>query len=704
MLSLFKIFVKTYVLTLFCIIALSAINLQDNSVIYQNAPNTKVVADTLIINKLFKQGYQFIDGPSDSLLFYFGKALVIIQNNLDEINTTQPSNFELINIYQNLKTRTFIEFGIEYFYQNNYKQALNYFNEALEIARLTDNKDLISECVNEIGIVFKNQGNYVRALIFYNEALDLAKLSTDTSWIASCQINIGNVYKEKGFLNIAQKYFLEALKIMESLGQKRRIAACYQNIGDIYHQQRDYQKALEYFTKSLNLAKNTNDKVRELTVYLNIGAVYLQTKQYQTARIFLEKALFLYDETGYQHEKDNCYLLLGKSWFYENDFELAISSYEKALHISKIKQDKSSIAEIEGNLAKVYFQLKNYNKALELYKSSLEAAQSIGLLELKIEVSSNLSQLYEVLGQPNLAFQFYKNFSQLKDSLFNAEKYKAIKEMEVKYESEKKEQQLALLTQANEVQQLKLNRRNRMLFVSLAGIILLLLIGYLLYNQFRLKSKHKAIELEQSLFRSQMNPHFIFNSLIAIQSYIYKKEPVVASDYLAQFADLVRLILENTREDFIPLTKETKTLHAYLKLQQLRFENKFNYTLQVDEDWEPETIMLPPMFAQPFVENAIEHGIRHKPGNGHVNITYTFQDKKCITITIEDDGVGRKKAGEIEKKKDHHSLALKISEDRLNILSKKYKYNFNLDVIDLTSENGQPLGTKVIISLPFKMK
>ena len=703
MLSLFKIFVKTYVLTLFCIIALSAINLQDNSVINQNAPNTKVVADTLIINKLFKQGYQFIDGPSDSLLFYFGKALVIIQNNLDEINTTQPSNFELINIYQNLKTRTFIEFGIEYFYQNNYKQALNYFNEALEIARLTDNKDLISECVNEIGIVFKNQGNYDRALIFYNEALDLAKLSTDTSWIASCQINIGNVYKEKGFLNIAQKYFLEALKIMESLGQKRRIAACYQNIGDIYHQQRDYQKALEYFTKSLNLAKNTNDKVRELTVYLNIGAVYLQTKQYQTARIFLEKALFLYDETGYQHEKDNCYLLLGKSWFYENDFELAISSYEKALHISKIKQDKSSIAEIEGNLAKVYFQLKNYNKALELYKSSLEAAQSIGLLELKIEVSSNLSQLYEVLGQPNLAFQFYKNFSQLKDSLFNAEKYKAIKEMEVKYESEKKQQQLDLLSEKNEIQQLKLSRRNRLMFALIAGIVLLILIGYLLRSQSILKSRQKEIELEQRLLRSQMNPHFIFNSLIAIQSYIYKKDPIIAGDYLARFAELVRLILENSRVEFVSLKKEVEAIKVYLELQELRFENKFDYTLQVPEHLNPENTMVPPMFAQPFIENAIEHGLRHKTTKGHLEITYVINNKSCAEISIRDNGIGRDKAAETEKKKEHQSLALNITKDRLRVLSKKYKYEFTLELTDLTNNKNDEPGTKVNILIPYKM-
>lgn len=437
MLFFYKIFVTTCLLSFFCFIVDSAINLHDNSVINQNAPNKQVVADTLIINKLFKQGYRFIDGPSDSLLFYFEKALILIQNNLTYL-TENNQNKELKRTYNKLKARALIEFGIE------------------------------------------------------------------------CFIKI-------------------------------------------------------------------------------------------------------------------------------------------------------------------------------------------------ISAKFNLSEIHEKLGKHQLAFQYFKEYSQLKDSLFNAEKYRAIKEMEVKYESEKKEQQLALLTQANEVQQLKLSRRNRMMFGLIAGIILLILIGYLLRSQSILKSRQKEIELEQRLFRSQMNPHFIFNSLIAIQSYIYKKEPIVAGDYLAQFANLMRLMLENTREEFISLAKETKTLHAYLKLQQLRFENKFDYLLQVDDGWDAETIMLPPMFAQPFVENAIEHGIRHKTGNGNITVIYAFQDKKSMTITIKDDGVGRKKAREIEKKKEHQSLALNITKDRLRALGKKYKYEFTLELTDLKNNKNDEPGTKVSILIPYKM-
>ena len=667
-----KIILLTSLILFHCAL-LHAQNHKEYTRLNENPEIIQAIMDTIKVNELFELGYQFINGPSDSLLFYFDTALKLIQNNLAKIDENKDSSNELITIYRNYECRALIEFGIEYFYRNEYEKALAYFNSALEIANLINDTELISECMSEIGIVYKNQGDYDQALNYYNQALELAKQSTDTSWIAVCQINIGNIFKEKGFLIIAQKYYTDALVIMETLGQNRRISACYQNIGEIYGKQLDYQKALSYFAKALDLAKTTNDKVREISVYLNIGEINIKTGQYNEARSFLEKAIQLYDETGYQHERDNCYKLMGDSWLNEMDFNKAIDYYEQALKISQLKNDKTSFAEIEGNMGMAYLKLNNYPKALDLFKSSLQAAKNQGSLELIIKANLNLADIYEILGQPQQAIQFYKVHSQLKDSLFNAEKYRAIKEMEVKYESEKKEQQLTILTEKNEIQQLKLSRRNQMVFALITGILLLILVGYLMRNQNLLKSKHKAIELEQRLLRSQMNPHFIFNSLIAIQSYIYKKEPVIAGDYLAKFAELVRLILENSRVEFVSLKKEIETLENYLELQILRFEKKFDFSVNLLNQIETENTMIPPMFAQPFIENAIEHGLRHKTEKGHLKIIYSVINSNCIKITIEDDGIGREKAGEIKKREQHHSLALDITKERLTILSKKYK-------------------------------
>ncbi len=253
---------------------------------------------------------------------------------------------------------------------------------------------------------------------------------------------------------------------------------------------------------------------------------------------------------------------------------------------------------------------------MSLQKRVLSVAQQTGDLQNLQTAYELLSIAYERLNNPDAALENYKKYTGIKDSLFNTEKYRSIREIEAKYELEKKEQQVALLTEKNQVQLLTLSRRNRMIITAFGAILLLLIIGYILIRINRLKSRHQAIELEQKLLRSQMNPHFIFNSLMAIQSYIYKNDPVQAGDYLAKFADLVRITLENSRVEFVLLENELKMLQIYLELQSLRFNNKFEHQITVGKNIDPQVIRVPPMLAQPFIENAIEHGLRHKDRSG----------------------------------------------------------------------------------------
>jgi LytS/YehU family sensor histidine kinase len=198
-----------------------------------------------------------------------------------------------------------------------------------------------------------------------------------------------------------------------------------------------------------------------------------------------------------------------------------------------------------------------------------------------------------------------------------------------------------------------------------------------------------------------MNPHFIFNSLMAIQSYIYKKEPVQAGDFLAKFADLVRITLENSRVEFVKLDKEIRMLKIFIDLQLLRFDNRFDYRIDVDSEIDIENSLVPPMMAQPFVENAIEHGLRHKKEKGNLKITFSKSDKSLL-CTVEDDGVGREASKELEKKREHQSMATSITKERLDILSRKLSRNYFLEIEDLKTDEGEPLGTRIRLLMPFK--
>ncbi|MCB2219780.1 MAG: tetratricopeptide repeat protein [Bacteroidetes bacterium] len=657
--------------------------------------------DTVRIMALFGLGNLYIDGPSDSLLHYYDRALKITRANLDRLEKERIFAGPEFDAYKNFEVRAVIEFGIEYFFRSDYDKALQYYFEALKIARQIGDPGLLSECLSEIGIVYKNQGRFELALDYYARSLAYAEQTMDTSWIASSKVNLGNVYKEQGYLTLALKYYLEALSTLEPLGHDRRIAACYQNIGDIYHKQHDFNKALEYYSRALSLAKNSNDLVRETTCYMNIGYVYAGLNAFQEARNFYDKALDLFDKSGYSHEKDDCFILIGDTYMGEDDAKTAAGYYQKALELSQSEGDLSRQSESLIKLGQIRAKEKQYSEGIKLTHNGLQMAKQVGALDLQVEAYKTLSDVYDHQGQFDQSLKQFRIYADLKDSLFSVEKYRTIAEMEMKYETEKKEAQLALLEEQSEVQELRLSRRNRMMYTTGAVAALLLVIGYISFRNYRLRSRQKAITLEQQLMRSQMNPHFIFNSLIAIQSYIYKQDPVKAGDFLAKFADLVRITLENSRVEFVLLEKELRMLNAYLELQSLRYDGKFDFSIKLDETIDPAETLIPPMMAQPFIENAIEHGLRHKKERGSLKIEFAANGQS-IKCTISDDGVGREKAKEMEAKKGHQSMATGITRERLANFSKKFRQKFILQIEDLISQTGDAGGTLVVLELPIK--
>lgn len=663
-------------------------------------PEDRIVSDTARIHALFDKGYDFIEGPSDSLLHYFGNALIIIDENLDMLNTHPDQERE--DLFKSLKWRVFIEFGIEHFFKSDYAQALDYFQQSLDIALELDDPDLLSESYSEIGIVLKNQGKPDDALDHYENSLRYARMGTDTSWIASCMVNMGNAYKEKGYLIISTEYYLEALKTLEYLGHQRRIAVCYQNMGEVYSLQKDYGKAMKYYTKALKLAADEGDEMREAVCLMNIGYLYSIEGKWQKARDYYDQALSYYRASGYTHEMDDCYIMLGDSWLGEGKAAKAMEYYEKAAQISVREEDYRNLAEAYCKMGEVCCLTASYGKAEEYCLQSLEMARKTSCLEVERRSNEVLSDIYTQLGDPVSAMQHYREHSRLNDSIFSAEKYKALAELEVKYETEKKEQQIALFEQEAEVQRLKILQRNRMMLVVGAGAMLLLLIAYLLFQRNRARTMQKSTELEQKLLRSQMNPHFIFNSLIAIQSFIYRKDPVQAGDYLASFAELTRFTLESSRTEFITLERESEMMKVYLDLQKLRFEGHFDYEIILDNNIEADALAIPPMFAQPFLENAIEHGLRYRNPGGMLTLSYALADDDCVRITVRDNGIGKVAAAKMGKRSGHHSMGISITRERLEILSKKHKRRYSYTSTDLKDEQGENAGVDVQLEVPAK--
>jgi sensor histidine kinase YesM len=264
---------------------------------------------------------------------------------------------------------------------------------------------------------------------------------------------------------------------------------------------------------------------------------------------------------------------------------------------------------------------------------------------------------------------------------------------------EKQQQERTLTATKLENSQLRNNFQTYIIIGFIIIITLAGIIGFYRWNQTKIKQQQREAEMSQTLLRTQMNPHFIFNAMSVIQSYIYENDTRNSTKFLVNFSRLMRLILENSPKEFIPIETEKEILQKYLETQKLRFEDRFEFEINVSPEIVTEHAMIPPMITQPFIENAIEHGQLHTIEGGFIHVTMLKQDG-MLQITIEDNGIGRKGSEQNKKSSTHRSMAMQITSDRIDNLNKKYKTDGKLVVEDFNKK--LETGTKVLISLPYK--
>jgi LytS/YehU family sensor histidine kinase len=225
-----------------------------------------------------------------------------------------------------------------------------------------------------------------------------------------------------------------------------------------------------------------------------------------------------------------------------------------------------------------------------------------------------------------------------------------------------------------------------------------------------LENEHKAervayqsrmVELEMQALRAQMNPHFIFNCLNSINRFILKNQSDEASDYLTKFSKLIRLILFNSQSQSVPLENELEALKLYLEMEMLRFEGRFHFQINPDPELEVEDIEVPPLIIQPYVENAIWHGLMHKEGQGHLSIDL-HREKGTLLCQITDDGVGRKRAAELKSKSASKgkSLGMQITSHRLELINSLNEKETTVQITDLVDPTGEACGTRVVLRIP----
>ena len=232
---------------------------------------------------------------------------------------------------------------------------------------------------------------------------------------------------------------------------------------------------------------------------------------------------------------------------------------------------------------------------------------------------------------------------------------------------------------------------------------LLMGILYILYRQYQLKNEKKLLTLEQSMLRSQMNPHFLFNSLNSIKLYIINNEKKNAVYYLNKFSKLVRKILEASSLKEIPLAEELETVELYMNIENIRFSNEINFKINIEEGIDSHAVKIPSLILQPFLENALWHGLSSKEGKKNIILEVEKgKEDGFILISITDNGIGRLAAEQIKENKvlKRKSVGIDITKERLSNFSRDYLNSFHLNIIDLYGDLGESSGTKVVLEIP----
>ncbi|NML71810.1 tetratricopeptide repeat protein [Chryseobacterium sp. RP-3-3] len=607
----------------------------------------------------------------------------------------------ILNKTTDLSKRTEILNKISDSYKTSDPDAMQkYAQEALQSAKKTKNVKEEVLALQNLGTSNIILGNYNRALQYFDQAEQkISNLNkTDQSIQEISAKNFGSkgiIYSEQNNYSQALNNDFKAMKLYESCHNEVQLSKIYNNIGVIYHSIDDQEKALYYFLKSYTVQKKI--KAASLGVSCsNIGLIYLDKNLPQKAKVFFDEGLSEFQKNPNSRELGELYNNMAQYYMVQKQFETAKDYLLKAEKAFKSTEDRFGLSNTYLFLGKIYYTENKLEQALEFANKSLEISKELDLPETTVKSEELLSQIFDKKGNKEQALIHLKNYNVENKNLTKIENAKERIRTELDFESER-----------HEIEQKEKTNREKIKWYF--GFLLLIIILAGIYFFFRNKEREKTILLQKQLtefqhkaLHLQMNPHFVFNCLAAISSFIMQNDKDEAIKYLAKFSKLMRLTLDFSKESLIAIDKEIESLKNYLELEQLRFNQKFEFKIIKDPLIEDDTA-LPSLLLQPYIENSVIHGVVPKEGQGLIQIHFS-QTEESLICEITDNGIGIETSKKLKKNlvNVHTSMAMEISQKRLETLEKLEKKKVNLTITEIKGENNTSEGTKVVLELPLE--
>ena len=565
-------------------------------------------------------------------------------------------------------------------FRGNHEKALEHLIPFVKYSTKAGDSAWVADGLFQLSVCYTNMGDYTRALNTSYRFIAICEHLKEPWNVAHAQLGVGNIFFNSLKFTEALQVFNEALEIYDSLGRERATANVYLGMGNVYTKVGEFTEARDSYQKALNVFQKYDMPYGVALTFANLAFMYDGMAQYDTALIY----------------------------------------HLKGLRIRESLPNKDDLTRSLIGVGRGYKAVGNFILAEKYLKRARELATDIGSKPMLRDIYINLAELAEKKGIYRDAFSYLSLHKLMNDSILNEENSRQLSELRTKYETESKNQQIAILRQQREIQLQQNKRQADITKAVTGGLVLIVLLGgsivYILRQRIRnqkiIAAKNEEIKdanfsrqlsnLELKALRAQINPHFLFNCMNSINKMILEGDGENASRYLTKFAIMVRQILENSESDQVPLSNELAMLKSYIQLEELRLKSRISCNIVLAEDLDPDETFLPPMILQPFVENAIWHGLMHRQSEseGNILIKISHENGK-LHCTIEDNGVGRERSKLLAEDSvwKSKSMGMKITEERLRFLSKE-KIQELIQVTDLKDTQENPLGTRIDIQLP----
>lgn len=600
-----------------------------------------------------------------------------------------------------------------YYKQTDIAKSLDFITRSIEMLDNRSSKRELARSLTTLGEIYQFHNQYDLASANYREALD-------TYWTPQTLLLLGRV-------RVLAGAYPEAIEVLEPEVNRKGLqpiqsVELFETLGDAYRGLQDVKTAVAYYERALTLADKSQIAPKVPDLNSKIADAFARADRKLEAEAYYGNSLrqaAAQNPARAVQESEKVADYYSRQNRYPEEIALRKQSLETLEKLESPVEtapegpqaDSITTQGVNYKIGRAYIAQSRYDEAIPFLDRSIREAGSQGDLVVQKDATRKLSEVYRDRGDFEKALDLYQQYVALVDTLYVRKEQELARAARFTQEMASSQSRIMTLEQERELSRSKynlalaeqrltqeINKRQRYIIYSLVlGLLLTGLAAFFYYRSNRQKELANYLLALKGL-RSQMNPHFIFNALNSVNNYIARNDERSANRYLSDFSQLMRTVLENSEKDFIPLGEELELLGLYLKLEHARFPDKFEYEIHTDPGVDLDAFQIPPMLLQPYLENAVWHGLRYKEGKGTLRVELKPLAPRAITITVTDDGVGRKRSAALKTRNQQkqQSKGMGNISRRVDILNRMYGDRITVSVYDLHPDGS---GTKVVLNL-----